>query len=265
NFTGQRLDAGVGLLYYRARYYDPALGRFIQPDTVVPNPADPQSLNRYAYVHNNPLRYTDPTGHWEEHTGTGRFERPVRFVSPVGGRPQVSGYDYSDSHRAVDIRNPRQDRDCPQCYGVQGREVYAPEDVEIIAIQHTSGWSDFTVEGITYHNPNDYVIKVRMTSLDGMVVEDTFRHTYPRLIDPEGPADDPANWAIQVGDKVGKGTLIGYYAQVGKSTGPHIHWERRVDGSEVNPLEWVPPDGTALHPARYNLPRRYYDPHGDQP
>jgi len=36
-FTGQRLDAGVGLLYYRARYYDPGLGRFIQPDTVVPD------------------------------------------------------------------------------------------------------------------------------------------------------------------------------------------------------------------------------------
>ncbi|MEM3555014.1 MAG: RHS repeat-associated core domain-containing protein, partial [Candidatus Micrarchaeaceae archaeon] len=37
NFTGQRLDAGVGLLYYRARYYDPVLGRFVQPDTVVPD------------------------------------------------------------------------------------------------------------------------------------------------------------------------------------------------------------------------------------
>ncbi|HOV48078.1 MAG TPA: RHS repeat-associated core domain-containing protein [Anaerolineae bacterium] len=45
---------------------DPALGRFLQADTLVPNPGNPQSLNRYAYTLNNPLRYTDPSGHWIE-------------------------------------------------------------------------------------------------------------------------------------------------------------------------------------------------------
>ncbi|HIP97517.1 MAG TPA: RHS repeat-associated core domain-containing protein [Anaerolineae bacterium] len=61
-FTGQRAEAGLGLLDYRARFYDPVLGRFVQADTIVPNPGDPQDLNRYAYVRNNPLRYTDPGG-----------------------------------------------------------------------------------------------------------------------------------------------------------------------------------------------------------
>ena len=42
---GQRYDHAIGLYLYNARYYDPALGRFIQPDTIVPNPGDPQSLN----------------------------------------------------------------------------------------------------------------------------------------------------------------------------------------------------------------------------
>ena len=46
-----------------ARYYDPELGRFIQPDTVIPDLSNPQSYNRYSYCVNNPLRYTDPTGH----------------------------------------------------------------------------------------------------------------------------------------------------------------------------------------------------------
>ncbi|MGH2543334.1 MAG: RHS repeat-associated core domain-containing protein, partial [Ardenticatenaceae bacterium] len=62
-FTGQTLDFETGLYYYGARYYDPALGRFYQPDSIVPEPGDPQSLNRFAYAFNNPLRYTDPTGH----------------------------------------------------------------------------------------------------------------------------------------------------------------------------------------------------------
>jgi hypothetical protein len=39
------------------------LGRFLQPDPIVPEPGNPQALNRYAYVYNNPLRYTDPSGH----------------------------------------------------------------------------------------------------------------------------------------------------------------------------------------------------------
>ncbi|MDH7486114.1 MAG: RHS repeat-associated core domain-containing protein [Anaerolineae bacterium] len=52
-FTGQRLDEGTGLYYYGARYYDPALGRFVQADTIVPEPGNPQALNRYSYVLNN--------------------------------------------------------------------------------------------------------------------------------------------------------------------------------------------------------------------
>jgi hypothetical protein len=50
-------------LYYHARYYNPVLARFLSPDTLVPDPKDPQDLNRYTYAKNNPLRYTDPTGH----------------------------------------------------------------------------------------------------------------------------------------------------------------------------------------------------------
>lgn len=61
-FTGQRLD-DTGLYYYNARYYDAEIGRFISADTVIPHPFNPQSLNRYSYVLNNPLKYIDPTGY----------------------------------------------------------------------------------------------------------------------------------------------------------------------------------------------------------
>jgi len=64
-FTGKELDDEAGLYYYGARYYDPFLGRFISPDSIVPSPGDPQSLNRYSYCRNNPLNRIDPTGNFD--------------------------------------------------------------------------------------------------------------------------------------------------------------------------------------------------------
>lgn len=68
-YTGQyRVDEGGGnarreLYHYGARAYLPGVGLFTQPDTIVPNPKNPQALNRYAYVYNNPIRLVDPSGH----------------------------------------------------------------------------------------------------------------------------------------------------------------------------------------------------------
>jgi RHS repeat-associated protein len=63
-FTGQEYDTEFALYNYNARLYDPVTGRFITADTVVPDWTNPQSLNRYAYCMNNPLRYVDPSGHF---------------------------------------------------------------------------------------------------------------------------------------------------------------------------------------------------------
>src|SRR5271157_4428664 len=62
-FTGKELDSETGLYYFGARYYDPAQGRFMTPDTIVQSPGNPQNLNRYSYCLNNPLSFVDPTGH----------------------------------------------------------------------------------------------------------------------------------------------------------------------------------------------------------
>jgi RHS repeat-associated protein len=84
-FTGKERDAESGLDYFSARYYSSGYGRFLSPDEFTGGPVDafsasdplppgplpyaditnPQSLNKYAYTLNNPLRYTDPDGHGE--------------------------------------------------------------------------------------------------------------------------------------------------------------------------------------------------------
>jgi RHS repeat-associated protein len=62
-FTGQREMTDLGIYHYNARFYSPYINRFLSADTIVPGYANPQNLNRYSYVLNNPLRYNDPTGH----------------------------------------------------------------------------------------------------------------------------------------------------------------------------------------------------------
>jgi RHS repeat-associated protein len=62
-YTSQRIDSYIKLIQMGARWYDAELGRFISPDTIIPDLTNPQSLNRYSYANNNPIRYNDPSGH----------------------------------------------------------------------------------------------------------------------------------------------------------------------------------------------------------
>jgi len=61
-FTGQAsYEPEFGLLFYNARFYDPSLSRFISADSIIPSGV--QGLDRYGYVNNSPVNFTDPTGH----------------------------------------------------------------------------------------------------------------------------------------------------------------------------------------------------------
>ncbi len=62
-YTGQESLDEVGLVHMNGRIYDPVTGRMMSPDPTVPDAGDPQHLNRYAYVLNNPHAYTDPSGY----------------------------------------------------------------------------------------------------------------------------------------------------------------------------------------------------------
>ena len=77
-YDGQERDENSGLDYMHYRYYGSSMGRFLKPDNVVGNAADPQSWNMYAYVRGNPISFNDPTGHWGG--------RPTpRYLYEIGG------------------------------------------------------------------------------------------------------------------------------------------------------------------------------------
>ncbi|WP_028543250.1 RHS repeat-associated core domain-containing protein [Paenibacillus taiwanensis] len=63
-YSGEYWDKTTGLQYLRARWYDPSMGRFINEDTYEGKMTSPETLNRYAYVVNNPLIFKDPSGNY---------------------------------------------------------------------------------------------------------------------------------------------------------------------------------------------------------
>ncbi len=86
-FACQLQEELIGL-YYQTRRNAPALGRFVQADTLVPEPGNPQALNRYAYVYNNPVRYLDLSGSWPEVL----LPLPAPYAQPVPtGTPRPTG------------------------------------------------------------------------------------------------------------------------------------------------------------------------------
>jgi RHS repeat-associated protein len=76
-FTGQCDLAAIGLMDYNARWYHAGIGRFASADPIVPHMFASQSLNRYAYVGNNPLNYIDPSGHALCSIDEGCFKPPA--------------------------------------------------------------------------------------------------------------------------------------------------------------------------------------------
>lgn len=83
-YSGEYWDRTSSLQYLRARWYDPSQARFINEDTFEGKTNSPQSLNHYAYVTNNPLRYIDPTGNMNmdiyETGGGGGFGASSTYV-----------------------------------------------------------------------------------------------------------------------------------------------------------------------------------------
>jgi len=94
-YTGKERDSTTDLYFYEARYYDPVLGRFLTPDTFVPNARNPQSFNRYSYANNNPIIFIDPTGHFFKSISK-FFKKNVGSIVTVGftlaGQPYVGAF-----------------------------------------------------------------------------------------------------------------------------------------------------------------------------
>lgn len=63
-YTGQQQETELGLDYYVARFYDPQIAHFVQPDSIIPEAGSSKGYDRYLYANSNPVNRTDPSGHF---------------------------------------------------------------------------------------------------------------------------------------------------------------------------------------------------------
>ena len=82
-YTGQFNQNELGIYYYNARWYDPYITQFSQPDPIIPDPYNPLDWNRYQYTRSNPLKFIDPTGYSQE-CAIGEYGCSAGKLSPIG-------------------------------------------------------------------------------------------------------------------------------------------------------------------------------------
>jgi RHS repeat-associated protein len=92
SFTGHQYLDHLSLIHMGGRVYDPVVGRFLSADPFIQEPENSQSLNRYSYVLNNPLSYTDPSGYFFKKL----FRKVLKVAVIVGiavfSQPYVAGF-----------------------------------------------------------------------------------------------------------------------------------------------------------------------------
>jgi RHS repeat-associated protein len=237
-YTGQREENGLGSLYdYNARFYSSVLGRFISADTIVPDGKNPQQFNRYTYVSNSPLNYTDPTGHRGCST---REECKEQGITPMG-QPYESGALTIEERISVE-REIRETRGNPAPISGSILPIAREDAVRIppggkYGDQRTTGKHpgvDISViAGRPVRTPHDgIVVDVDVMPGVGFGQFVVIRHMLQDQIGYSVYAH-MSRQGVQEGDIVLAGDQIGFSGNTG-GVPPHLHYEyRKFNGFDV--------------------------------
>ncbi|TGL64638.1 RHS repeat-associated core domain-containing protein [Leptospira sarikeiensis] len=100
-YNGQEEDKETGLYYFKARYYDPVVGRFLQADSVMDS-SRPMGMDLYMYTEGNPVRYTDPSGNsilssFLEQNGLGFLNFSISLSTFFSNAFYISSQRWSDA------------------------------------------------------------------------------------------------------------------------------------------------------------------------
>ena len=159
--------------------FRPGIGRFASADTIVPDPVNPQSLNRYSYVNNNPLLYIDPFGHFGvcfqggtgDEPGTGFTEQLCKQLADNG--------DFGPSKQYKVFANSNEGIEAARIYLFMMQKMYPDDPIVVLGYSWGGGAALEFVSFLDYYVPS--------TEIDALVLVDAV--LYGRDTIPEITAD----------------------------------------------------------------------------
>jgi RHS repeat-associated protein len=268
-YNSQELDKETNFYFYNARYYDPEICRFVTADNVVPYENDSQSWNRFSYVRNNPIIYSDPTGHYDfggldtKQNSVG--DQLLNSLSTPGKNDSYNskvGGDVKDKLAKAKGKNDnltsasKNDITCEKLATINGNRIpISQSDYDNNSkIKMTSKFGNRTdptdggktefhpgidikaPEGTKVHATKDGKVWVAGIGPSG-IDKDYGRRIYINHDKNEQTLDGHLSKVyVKPGQEVKSGQLIGEVGNTGRSTGPHLHHELRKDGKPIDPI-----------------------------
>jgi len=237
-----------GLINMNGRVYDPLVGQMLSPDPFIQQPEYSQSYNRYGYVFNNPLRFTDPSGYFASGDTTGKQQGNAESIFIRKER--------EDQQKERLSYNTDESTDGPgvnqlQVEGENGGsdELLYPVDAKYPI---SSGYTENnrTIAELNQSRPHRAIdiatpFGTAIISPDGGTITVAKEFSYGKAIIIKhdytfnGQAlstsySHLSQMLVNAGDPVIRGQIIGYTGTYG--TGPHLHFVVRLDDKKVNPV-----------------------------
>jgi RHS repeat-associated protein len=240
-FTGHRALGGLGLVHMKARFYLPGVGRFLSADTLIPDPLSPQSLNRFAYVLNNPLKFVDPTGHVMESDGGGGLPPEEPPEQPPAGSDPAVYREWLVAQIRWYLYHPPDRDSCPNCVTLVALNE-GLEEVDTWLAAHPQQGTLKDVAGQFLAENLEAVVPVGMVIGAGAADElaafadefftnpSKFINSNTRPSDIQGHIDDllaTGHWEMDTlgrGSQQGEGMMLREITPSGNYTGRVIQW-----------------------------------------
>jgi len=188
-YTGHEHLLGVGLIHMNGRLYDPMLHRFLAPDNYIQDPYNTQNYNRYGYVLNNPLMYTDPSGEvaeWVAGIIVGAFiYAAIQVVKMMYDLSKTdSGSGYVNNNSPINL-NPNSSTSAIEPSGIPIRDGGFNANVPVGVFQ--GNWLESsTSSSIAYNTtgPNDWI--ANGNSLGGNITASEKRNGFWNFVEGVG-------------------------------------------------------------------------------
>jgi len=271
-FTGYQLDDITDMHYAQARYYAPKAGRFMAEDPIH------DRLNWYGYCNSNPLTFVDPTGLFTDNPGFSPTDVcPNLGPSSPNPRPANDPPVDDDCPPSTSTWQPDTGSGlvCPNTGEIftidpitgAATPIMWPTSVDFRSISSVFGYRTHPVTGArgSFHNGIDIRMPIGeniYAATAGVVIVSQYSATWyeyrdgrriPRggagefivILSPDGIQTrylhlDVGQRFVSVGDVVHQGQLIGLSGNTGRSTGPHLHFDIRIDDEWVDPFYHLP-------------------------